>query len=440
MIKRIGRWSAVGLFVSLLVMSSLAQAEVTKIRWIFPGTSDTERAYANGITQDFNAKYASQIKLDVEFIGWPHIMEKVLAMCAGGNAPDMMWGSVSHMRDLQSMNLIIPVDKWAQGYPELNQFYPYLLKQLTIDGELYSLPTMNEMVTTSGHIRQKKIEKFWGPPQLILTWDDMLSALKACHGQDYDGDGKVDTYGLFLSGVGLEPLWNSIITMARNNGPMFLGDIVDPSKKQAWIEVLDFIQKLYAYDVPGAKTMDYKEGQRAFANGLVTFYPGVGSWLYGNIEGIAPETTVQDEMSVMIGPTGPSHKGPAMAGAQPYGPYIFKGIPESHQDAAWKFIAFHVSAKNAARFPAIMHVPSRMDVSIEDVLKHTPYSPPEKYAWYIKMWTRVAPHAVPRYQVEGITEAGDICRMVVIDLWDNKITPEQGYERLYEGFTELWEE
>ena len=149
------------------------------------------------------------------------------------------------------------MDKWAQGYPELNQFYPYLLEQLTIDGELYSLPTMNEMVTTTGHIRQKKIEKFWGPPQLILTWDDMLSAAKACHGQDYDGDGKVDTYGLFLSGVGQEPLWMSIIGIARNNGPLLLGDIVDPSKKQAWIEVLDFVQKLYAYDVPGAKTMDY---------------------------------------------------------------------------------------------------------------------------------------------------------------------------------------
>jgi len=421
-------------------MSSIAKAEVVEIKWIFPGTSDTERDYANRITQDFNAEYVDQIHLSVEFIGWPHIMEKVLAMCSAGNAPDIMWGSVSHMRDLQSMGLIIPVDKWAKDYPELDQFYPYLLEQLKVEGKLYSLPTMNESVTTGGHIRPQKIEKFWGDPKDIKTWDDLLEAAKACHEKDFDGDGKVDTYGVFLSGVGQDPMWAGLIAFARNNGPLLLGDILDPSKKQAWIEVLDFLQKINEYNIPGAKMMDYKEGQRVYANELVAFLLGVGSWMYGNIEGIAPETTVEEKISVLIGPVGPSHKGEAVAGAQPYGPYIFKDIPEAHQEAAWKFVAFHVSKANAARFPGIMHVPSRKDVSIEDVLKHTPYEPPEKYAWYIKMWQEIAPHGVPRYQVEGITEAADLVKIVMIDLWDKKITPEQGYEKLYEGFKELWEE
>lgn len=421
---------------SLLLIVPLAQAQVN-IRWIFPGTADVERDYAQQITEAFNQTHP-EVKLDVEFIGWGEIMDKITVMVLADNPPDIMWGAIRRLRDLQSMGALISIEKWLKDYQELDKFYPYLLEGLTMDGELYSLPTMNELKTTGGQMRVNKIRKFWGPECLINTWDDYLSVAEACQKQDYDGDGKIDTYGIFISAQQFMPLEDQLESFARNNGPLLLTQLLDRTKKRQWVETIEYLQKLSEYSMPGNLSMVFTDRTRAFAEERVVIVPGSGSWVFGNQWTVKPEGLTEEKLGRIIGPVGPSHEGPPVAVSTPYGPFIFKDIPEDHQEAAWKFVKFQANRENAARFPGIMHVPSRTDVSLDDVMKFTPY-PPEQYKWYVRMWVRIAPHAITRVMPPGWGEMTQIAATAMLDLYREQATAEETYEKIYTDVKNVWD-
>lgn len=422
--------------VSLMVLAPIVRGQVT-LRWVFPGTADVERDYAVKIVDAFNQTHPD-IKLETEFIGWGQVSDKVTAMYMSGNPPDMVWCSIRRAADFWSMGALIPITKWLPQYDELDKFYPYLLESLTIEGELYTLPTMNEMRTTGGQMRGEKIRHFWGPLSLCNTWSDYLSLVQTCHNKDYDGDGKIDTYGIFMSAQQYMPMEDQLESFARNNGPMDLTDILDPSLEKQWIETLDYLKSLSEYRMPGNLTMVFTDRNRAFAEERVVIIPGTGSWVFGNQWTINPDGLVPSKLGRIIGPTGPSHRGPALAAATGYGPFISKNIPEEHQEAAWEYIVFQANKKNAGRFPGIMHVPSRIDVSVEDAMEFSPY-PRELYLPYQQMWLRIAPHAIVRVVPPGFGEMSKIMATAILDMYRGEASAEETYHTIYPQIEELWE-
>jgi len=355
-------------------------------------------------------------------------------MCAAGNPPDMMFSDAYRAGDLQRMGYLQPIEKWAKDWPELKHFYPYLLKQLSWDGKLYGLPTLNEISFLGGHIRPQIIKKFWGDPENIKTWEDWLSALKACHNQNYEGH---KVYGVGWGSV--DDNLAVIKWLGMNNGPVDLGDFLDPTKKKNWIEALDMYQKLWEYMIPGVESMTYKDVQRAYANNLIADYPMAGTWMYGNILPMAPKTCTPDQMGMLSGPIGPSHtlSHPLNRGSA-YGLIMFKDIPEERKEAVWKFMSFHVSKKNAARFPGIMHAPPRDDVSIDDIIAYSQYKEPEKYRWYVIECLKMAENSVQDYKVVASREVRDALKVIGLDLGHKKITSEEAYSRIYKKLFEIW--
>jgi len=60
----------------ILSIASIAQAKkLVKLTWVFPGTSDPERVYADTLARDFNTKYASEINIEVSYIPWLNLTE-----------------------------------------------------------------------------------------------------------------------------------------------------------------------------------------------------------------------------------------------------------------------------------------------------------------------------------------------------------------------------
>lgn len=425
------------MLVSILIVSlcALAYADPINLRFVFPGTSDVERNYCDTLVKDFNSAYEGKINVTAEYIGWSDVMLKVIAMAQAGSPPDMLWTDTGRFSEIQAMGYLQDIDEWASNWEDLKFFYPFLLDQFTCDGKLYSIPTMAEYVLTGGHIRVDKIKALYGDPESIKTWDDWLKACEVLHEKDIDNDGKIDTYAVAMPPS--DVLW-ILQSLARNNGNMYIKDALDPGKKDAWIEIFDFWQKLSKYNIPGIESMDYKDCQRAFAAGLVCFDVFTGSWMYGNIADIAPDILTPEKVGIMVGPIGPSHQGEALSGAQPYGPFIFKDIPEENKKAAWEFIKFHASKENAARFPGFMHLPARTDVSLDDVIKYSPYG--EKYKWYLDLWIQVADMAVPREQLPGLLEIQDLVQNIYLELMSDDINAVEAYDRFVSGLKEIWGE
>lgn len=425
------------LLSGILIVSfcALAYGDPVNLRFIFPGTSDVERNYCDTLVKDFNEAYEGKINVTAEYIGWMDVMTKVIAMAQAGSPPDMIWTDTGRSSELQSMGYLQDIDDFASNWEDLKFFHTFLLEQFTYDGKLYSIPTMAEYVLTGGHIRIDKIKALYGDPENIKTWNDWLEACEAVHEKDINNDGKIDTYAVAM------PLSDSLWILqgfARNNGNMYIKDALNPDNKDAWIEIFDFWQKISKYNIPGIESMDYKDCQRAYSEELVCFDLYTGSWMYGNIIDIAPDTTIPEKVGILVGPIGPSHQGDALTGAQPYGPFVFKNIPDENREAAWEFIKFHASKENASRFPGFMHLPARTDVSLDDAIKFSPYG--EKYRWYLDLWVQVADTGVPREQLPGIMEIQDLVQIIYLDLMSDDINAVEAYDRFVSGLKGIWEE
>jgi len=429
----------VSIIVFLIGTLSAVQAKVINLVWVYPGTTGPEIVYAKSITEDFNKQYAGQIHLECSFIGYANVVEKILAMCAAGTPPDMLYANPElNMRDLYSMGYLYPLTEWVKDWPGLKHIYPPLLEQVTMGGKIFMLPTCQLLLFTGGHYRPQIIKKFWGDPENIKTWDDYVSVLKAVHNKDYEGH---KVYGA-VWGHHFNPL-DVIKALGRNNGPMDLADFLDPTKKDAWIESLDMYQKMAQYLIPGAETMIYSDCDVAFANQLVAFYVFAGSWQYGAGVNIAPEACTKERLAFLVGPAGPSHtlSHPVAAG-KVYGPIIFKDIPADHKEAAWKFCSFAASKENVARRCGVSDGPSRDDVSMDSITKWSPVmtgQPAEAYRWYAEAIIGASKHSVPAYQVLGAQEVMHYTKDVLLDLERNKITPEEAYSKIYRDLFEIWE-
>ncbi len=421
--------------VMVLTFCVMASAETIELRWVFGGTSDIEMNYAQSLTEAFNKSH-KDVHLTVEFIPWADIMTKLVVMARAGTPPDMAWLPPIFASDLQSMGFLTDIDEYVGNWDELEHFYDELLEQITYDGKLYTIPTMCEVVATGGHFRKDTLEALYGSANSIKTWDDWLVAFEAVHNKDMDGDGKVDTYAL---GVDPWDVINMFESLARNNGPMYLRDILDEDKKEQWFEVFDFLKKLSKYNLPGIESMDYKDLQRSFTEGLVVFLPYTGSWMFGNIYEINPDVVNEENIGIMAGPVGPSHEGEALVGLQAYGPYVFKDIPESHIAASAEFIKFQGNKENGARFPGFMHAPARDDISVDDVMKYSPYTE-EAYAWYLNIWLELLDKGVAREKIPNANYLRDVMTNIYLDLMSDNITVEEAYDIWYkETSKESWE-
>jgi len=408
----------------------------TEITFVFPGTSDPERAYTNGLGDAFNKTYP-QYHVNVQFDSWNTILPKLIAMCQANNPPELFWGSQAMFGDLLSMGYLQPMDL---GNFDTSQFYPFALEQMTVNGQLYSLPTMIEVALLGGHYNPQIFKRYGVDAAQVVTFNDFLKAAAAVHGQDFLGRGRNDTYGLFFPGTGYDTIY--LLEMVLGNNDSSLMEFTSPAKRKQAIEALTFIQQMGRYNVPGYENMDYKDGQRLYVSNNAALVPTVGSWEYGNIYDMVESNArlSEEQVGLMVAPIGPSNRGPAKAFVQAYGPYIFKGISEARKQASSEFIKFHANKENNPRFPAIMHTPSRKDVSLDDILALSPYPDKPSYRQYIQNFQKIlaSGNTMPRARIPAMNEAGDALRNNCIDMWQGRKTPEQAYEALLPLLSTLW--
>ena len=423
-----------GVIGYLTIAFSSVQAKGIKLMYVNPSTSGPDVYWLTTLIKDFTEQYPN-IEIEVSNVGWDHHNEKILSMCAAGNPPAMSWADPElGARDWAKAGYLQPFDEWVKDWPDFKHFYKSLVQQFTIGGKLYALPASNTLMYTGGHYNPLIIKKFWGNPEDIKTWGDWLSVFRAVQNQEYEGHK--------VSGVVWGHHWNALEffkALGRNNGPLTLGDFLDPTKKEAWLEVLEMYQKMSQFEPPGAESMDYIDADTAYVNGLTAFRAFSGSWMFSVIDGMSPETCNEERVGMMAGPQGPSHELPyPVAASKAYGVCVFQNIPASHKEAAWKFISFMISGENAARHPGYSGAPVRDDVTIEDCIKWIPYEPPEKYIWYLKALIENARHTIPVYPVEGANEVLSFTKAILLDLSRNKITVEEAYSRYYENLTKVW--
>jgi len=125
--------------VSGTVNAARAAEPVTLHFWAAwdPALADTKRA------QDSIARFEQThpgIRIDVQDMSFSALHDKLITAIAGGEAPDVSWGLVEWLGELNRMGALADLTDEAAHWPDRTAIYPNVLQGLTVNGRLMALP------------------------------------------------------------------------------------------------------------------------------------------------------------------------------------------------------------------------------------------------------------------------------------------------------------
>ncbi|HHT28586.1 MAG TPA: extracellular solute-binding protein [Firmicutes bacterium] len=195
-------------------------------------------------------------------------MNKILAMTAGGELPDIIHASLSLSPELLAANIILPVpEDIAADIQRI--FLPPLIPTVTYQGKIMGIPTENQTYVLGYNQRLFEEVGLVGAPQ---TWDDLAAYAKKL--TRADGQGNVIQRGFGISGVtDYLRFSHTFINLLWSNGGVYIDDdmvahLTDPAAR----ETVQFLRDIYA---PGYLSFsDSMRNERAAMASTPTYYRG----------------------------------------------------------------------------------------------------------------------------------------------------------------------
>ena len=244
--------------------------EITLFTWTRPG----ELAVNQQLCAEFEAEHPG---LRVEIINEPgdRAMDKLQAMVAAGEAPDVMSIHGAYFIPLAANGALLDLDPLIAGDPEfdLEDFYPRLVELCRYEGPLYSLPRY-----TSVYVLFYNKDLFDAAglayPDDTWTWDDYLAAARRLTVDDPDPERRRFGCVIDFWGARVYPwIWSSG------------GEMLDPSGRRCLIdgpearEALQFLVDLrHRWGVCPPTTMaERRQNISMFVNGQVAMFQ-TGAW------------------------------------------------------------------------------------------------------------------------------------------------------------------
>ena len=142
--------------------------------------------------------------VDVNWIPIPRAQstQKINALIATGEAPDIMWEfGTEFMRNLKDQGVLQPIDEYVDKYSTLYKVYleqnPELKPYITADELMYGATSKRGIDTIGNHAMW--IRKDWLDNLALeapTTIDELIETARAFKTQDPDGNGENDTYGM----------------------------------------------------------------------------------------------------------------------------------------------------------------------------------------------------------------------------------------------------
>jgi ABC-type glycerol-3-phosphate transport system substrate-binding protein len=388
---------------TLHIMSPEDREDASYTKWLDYSFSEFKKLYPNA-------------EVDYELISWNDIDAKAAAAMLAGTPLDVGFNWDQPTSDWAVKGMAAPLNglmpKWW-----LDSRMDALLKEPSnalYKGKLYQAPIM--WIPLFLDFRRDLLEAGGTDPDTIKTTADLLAAL--------DGIAtKTDMKKPF--GSFLKEDWcarDSMIVWFYANG---LKDIADFTNRDAWVDSMAYIKKLFAYTTEAALGWTYGEAEHAYAAGQIA---GMlhGNWLITSKVYDTTGTIFTPEKTVPM----PVPYGPYSAEKSPFyvpshnGWYLMSG--SQHKQAAVDFICTASTTKGWLFGPPY-DIPATDDWTVEEMVAARPES--AEYIWWIEAQERV-------YQNRAYVYPGEVPRAelqahfyeLLIDLWYDRTTPEKAYD------------
>jgi multiple sugar transport system substrate-binding protein len=270
------------------------------------------------------------IKVNIQVIAFDALHDKLITSVVGGDAPDLSWGLVEWLGELDRMRALADLSAQMQASPAEQAIYPNALKALTINGKLVAVPNYIGLRALLVHSDMLKKAGIAAPPK---TWAELLAdapKIKAATGKPAFG----------ISGTGVRSPQELIMFLAQNgvqlavptkNGRYRNTWNDDPAQLARAAQVFHFYSKLQATGAidPAASGWGYEDEDSEFAQGRYAMVVD-GSWM--DVRVAQNPTEMAD---VTVNPP-PCNTTPAtFFEVNPF--YVFKG---PHEAKAWELVQY----------------------------------------------------------------------------------------------------
>lgn len=173
-----------------LGISALASAEVTIRAWTLPGKLGEQ--INDPMTAEFMKKNPD-IKVVWESFPWEEFIQKIQLGFATAKVADVIEASGAFVLDYIKGGHVVPVTPLAYTVKQMQSFfYPGILEELTIDGQIYALP-WEASIDIGLNVNVTLMEEA-GIPSYPETWDELVAAAKKL--VKFDASGNMTRAGI----------------------------------------------------------------------------------------------------------------------------------------------------------------------------------------------------------------------------------------------------
>jgi len=247
------------LSVILLAVFSFSAERVLKVLMPIGGGYTIEDQEA--IAREFEKDHPG-VKIEMEFVGWEELWNKIITSIGAGAAPDVMYIGSRWIPALADMGAIIPLDEYIT--PEKKaMYYDTVWDTVTYKGRIWGVV---RAMSTKVFIYNKKLFEE-NNVKIPTNWDELLEAAKKIYNPDKG------IYGIAMCGKKFVSTVTQFQQYLYANGGKIVdekGNVVINDEKA--VRALEFYKELSKYAQPGILEWKREDLIKLFETGKVGMY------------------------------------------------------------------------------------------------------------------------------------------------------------------------
>ncbi|MEA2067210.1 MAG: sugar ABC transporter substrate-binding protein [Thermotogota bacterium] len=247
------------IFLVLISTSMIFSAETLSVLMPIGGGYTIEDQEA--IAKEFE-KENPNVKIEMEFVGWDNLWNKIVTSIGSGSAPDVMYIASRWIPSLVDMGALTPLDKYISEEKKA-MYYDSVWDSVQYKDNYWGV--VRAMSTKAFIYNKDLFEKH--DVEVPTNWEELLEAAKKLHNP------KFDVYGIGMAGK------RFVSTVTQFLHYLFANDgaIVDSEgnaiiNNENGIEALEFYNTLANYAQPGMLEWKREDLIKLFETGRVAMY------------------------------------------------------------------------------------------------------------------------------------------------------------------------
>lgn len=310
--------------------------EKTELTFFYPvAVGGPLTKIVDGMAEEFNKENPDITVKPVYTGSYQDTTTKVQAAVQGKTPPDVAVMLSTELYTMMDMDAIIPLDDLIAkdgGSEYINDFFPGFMANSQVDGKTYSIPFQRSTIVLYYNKEAFK-EVGLDPEKPPTTWEELEQ-----YAAKLTKDGR---WGVEIPTSGF-PYW-MFQSFALQNGKNLMSD----DGKKVYFNTPENVEALQLWVDLAKKQKVMPEGVIEWATVPSDFLEGKTAMMYhttGNLTNV--KKNAKFDFGVAFLPAKKNYGSPTGGGNF----YVFKGIDQKKQEAAWKFIRFMTEPKRAAQW------------------------------------------------------------------------------------------